>query len=127
MGQLRKAHRAQYTRPRLLGESAALDLERLKGILEAGPSDSPLDDSSHRATASMVVEGPSNPAEVELSFASSIGAPLPPKNVLNKSHDKIKQHIPRLNFSKLHDRADLRPGAKHEDAAACKPRSKPPV
>jgi len=94
------------------GVFKALDMEKIKSVLEneiAEPTAAQLKlnkDEAKKADTSLNFA--LKPPEPELSVASSIGLPLPAKNDLSKSHDRIKPLIPMLDFTKIKGRPDLK-------------------
>ena len=87
----------------------SIDLERVKSVLEndIGEPAAIMDRAEEVKQIDATAKAPPKGAEPELSVASSMGLPLPAKNELSKSHDRIKPFIPMLDFSKIQGRADL--------------------
>lgn len=81
-------------------------MEKLKAIMEEKIED-PLVPEEEKIRADTSINIPNKEDEIENSVASSIGSPLPAKNILNKSHDRIKKSIPVLDFTKIKGRSDL--------------------
>ncbi len=73
--------------------NANIDLERLKAIMAENIADPTLPEEV-KSKADTSMNAPHKEEEIELSFASSMGSPLPAKNDLTKSHDRIKCGIP---------------------------------
>ena len=82
-------------------------MEKVKSVLE-NSIEEPLEAIEEKKKADTSMNLAKIDYDAEMSVASSIGSPLPAKNDLSRSHDKIKQMIPILDFSKIKGRLDLK-------------------